>query len=213
MQLRQPRARSFWSAALSANKLFFIYVAKNKDLQQMQAEDWDYVSSMARFYKWWVKRYLGTDIPVEADILPIIPGKLFDRMGIGYLERDHDERDPNTYHVYLSYHKPLWTDCNTEGYSGDRFSIAWWKRPEEKVSETERLAMYAGENCPRVSHMLAHEFLRWKGKSKQDYFSKIHDLWDKHEYKDLPYLYFDSHFKRVRKDGPFKFATIDLDEL
>lgn len=199
---------------MKASKLFFIYVAKNKDWERLQAEDWDYVSSMARFYKWWVKRYLDIDIPVEADILPVIPGKLFDRMGIAYFARDHIERDKNTYHFYLSYYKPLWTDCNMEGYAGDGFGMIWWKRPKDKASsETERLALYSGENCPKVSHVLAHELLRWKGKPKQDYFGKIHDLWDRHEYNDLPYLYFDSQFKRVRKDNSFRYATIDLDKL
>lgn len=53
----------------------------------MQTEDWHYVSSMSRFYRWGIKRYFDIDMQVNVDILPIVTGKLFDRMGIAYLER------------------------------------------------------------------------------------------------------------------------------
>ena len=83
---------------LITDSLFFIYVAKNSQWQQLQKEDWDYVSSMARFYKWWIRRFFDIELPVEADILPVITGKLFDRMSIAYLSRDHQERGKETYH-------------------------------------------------------------------------------------------------------------------
>ncbi|MEM3094291.1 MAG: hypothetical protein QXX64_01505 [Nitrososphaera sp.] len=199
--------------ALKADKLFFIYVAKNKEWQQRQQEDWGYVSSMSRFFKWWAQRYFDVELPVEADILPVIPGKLFDRMSLAYLVRDHSERGNDIYHFYLAYFKPFWTDCNTEGYTAENIGMAWWQRPDSGVSETERYVFYADNNCPRVSHVLAHELLRMKGKTKKDYFGKVHDLWDKHVYKDKPFLYFDSRFKRVRKDDSYRFATLDPAEL
>src|SRR5919109_482478 len=33
-------------------KLFFIYVAKEEEWRQRQSEDWDYVSSLSRFFTW-----------------------------------------------------------------------------------------------------------------------------------------------------------------
>jgi hypothetical protein len=194
---------------LIADKLFFIYVAKTEEWQKRQQEDWDYVSSMSRFFKWWAKRYFDVDMPVEADILPVIPGRLFDRMSLAYLIRDHEERGTDVFHFYLAYFKPLWTDCNTEGYASKNLGIAWWERPKEAKSESERMNLFVEKNCPRVSHILAHEMLRVKGKSKKQYFTTVHDIWDKHVYDNLPFLYFDSHFKKVSKDNSPRFVTID----
>lgn len=198
---------------MTADKIFFIYVVKNNEWQQRQQEDWDYVSAMARFFKWWTQRYFDIKLPVEADILPVVPGKLFDRMSLAYLIRDHSERGDNIFHFYLAYFKPFWTDCNTEGYTAKNLGIAWWQRPTEASSETKRYEFYAEKNCPRVSHVLAHELLRIKGKTKKDYFGKVHELWDEHIYKDKPLLYFDSQFKRVRKEDSYHFVTIDPAEL
>lgn len=199
--------------ALNPDKLFFIYVAKNKDWEQMQEEDWGYVSSMARFYKWWIRRHFDIELQVEADILPVVTGILFDRMSVAYLVRDHAERGEDVYHFYLAYFKPFFTDCNTEGYTAKNVGIAWWQRPEDGVSETERHAFYAVNNCARVSHVLVHELLRMKGRTKKDYFGGVHELWDKHVYKDQPFLYFDSQFKRVRKDDSYRFMTLDPEGL
>lgn len=168
---------------------------------------------MARFYKWWTQHYFDLKLPVEADILPVIPGKVFDRMSLAYLVRDHAERGENIYHFYLAYFKPFWTDCNTEGYTAKNLGIAWWQRPDDSLSEAKRYAIFADENCPRVSHVLAHELLRMKGKTKKDYFGKVHDLWDRHIYKNDPFLYFDSQFKRVRKGDSYRFVTLDPTQL
>ena len=198
---------------LKTEKLFFIYIAKNEELQVRQEEDWDYVSSMSRFFKWWANRYFEIQLPVEADILPVIPGKLFDRMSLGYLLRDHSERGKDIYHFYLSYFKPLWTDCNTEGYTAENIGVSWWQRQNEATSETRRQFFYAENNCPRISHVLTHEFLRIKGRTKKDYFGKVHELWDDHIYKERPFLYFDSQFKRVNKQDSYRFVTLDPAQL
>src|SRR5687768_18262024 len=42
------------------------------------------------------------------------------------------------YHFYLAYFKPLWTDCQTEGYSTDNFCMVLWKRPTNSLSDNER---------------------------------------------------------------------------
>jgi hypothetical protein len=194
---------------LIADKLYFIYVAKNEEWEMRQKEDWDYVESMSRFFRWWAKRYFEVDMPVEADILPVIPGRLFDRMSLAYLIRDHEGRGNDVLHFYLAYFKPFWTDCNTEGYTAKNLGVSWWQRPAEETSESERLNLFVEKNCPRVSHILAHELLRVKGKTKKQYFGDVHDLWDKHIYDNLPFLYFDSHFKKVNKASSYKFVTLD----
>lgn len=199
---------------LPAEKLFFIYLAKADEWQRMQQEDWEYVSSMARFFHWWLRRYFDLSINVEADILPVIPGKLFDRMSLAYLLRDHEERGKDVYHFYLAYFKPFFTDCQTEGYTTPNFGMVLWDRPDDPgVGETKRFALFASENCPRVSHVLVHEALRMKGKKKQQYFDNVHKVWLQHRDKGRPYLYFDSQFKRVNSDGSYRFATIDATDL
>ena len=61
-------------------------------------------------YLLWLDSFIGgsnatfdLDLTVEADILPVIPGRVFDRMSISYLERDHKERGRSIYHFYLTY--------------------------------------------------------------------------------------------------------------
>jgi hypothetical protein len=199
--------------AMKADRLFLIYVAKEKEWQQMELEDWGYVSAMARFFKWWAQRYFGISLSVHADILPIVPGKLFDRTSIAYLIRDHSERGQETFHFYLAYFKPLFTDCNTEGYTAPSIGIAWWQRPAGNLSEIQRYSFYADNNCPRVSHVLAHELLRMKGKTKKDFFGKVHEIWDRHVYNVEPFLYYDNQFKRVSGVDSYRFVTLNPDEL
>lgn len=196
------------------DKIFFIYVAKNEEWQQLQKEDWEYVSAMSRFFKWWTKRYFDIDLPVEADILPVVPGKLFDRMSLAYLIRDHEQRGRDVFHFYLAYFKPFWTDCNTEGYTAKNLGISWWQRSEARgEAEATQPELFVEKNCPRVSHILTHEMLRLKGKTKKQYFGNVHDLWDRHIYDNLPFLYFDSHFKKVSKESTHRFVTLDPLEL
>ncbi|MGI0050834.1 MAG: hypothetical protein ACRD8K_03765, partial [Nitrososphaeraceae archaeon] len=76
----------------SSNKLFFIYIAKNEEWKKRQEEDWDYVSSMVKFFHWWTKRNFALNFSTDADILPVITGRLFDRMSLAYLLRDHQGR-------------------------------------------------------------------------------------------------------------------------
>ncbi len=171
------------------------------------------MSTMTRFFKWWSRRYFDISMHVQADILPIIPGRLFDRMSVAYLIRDHSERGQETLHFYLAYFKPLFTDCNTEGYTAPGIGITWWQRPDPSMTEVQRYRFYADNNCPRVSHVLAHELLRMNGKTKNDFFGKVHELWDKHVYNDQPFLYFDSQFKRVSSKDSYKFVTLNPDEL
>ena len=194
-------------------KLFFIYVAKNDEWQQRQKEDWNYVSSMTRFYHWWIKHNFNIDFSVETDILPVIPGRFFDRMSLGYLTRDHNERGKTIYHFYLAYFKPVWTDCQTEGYSTDNFCMVQWKRPNSSVSDSERARFFADNNCANISHLLSHEIIRMRGKKRKEYFDAIHDLWDQHIYNGLPLVYYNERFIKVSKNASYRFVTLDTNKL
>ncbi len=196
-----------------SKKLFFIYVAKNNEWQQRQKEDWNYVSSMTRFYHWWIKHHFNIDFIVEADILPVIPGRLFDRMSVSYLARDHNERGKTVYHFYLAYFKPFWTDCPIEGYSTENLCIVLWKRPTNSISDSERARFFADTNCANISHLLCHEIIRMKGKKRKEYFDAIHDLWDQHIYKGLPLLYYNERFTKVSRNSPYRFVTLDTNNL
>ena len=188
-------------------------MAKNEEWQQRQKEDWDYVYSMARFYHWWIKRYFHMDFTVDADILPVIPGKLFDRMSVNYLVRDHNQRGKTIHHFYLAYFRPFWTDCQTEGYSSENFGMIYWKRPDTISSDIQCAKFFADTNCTKVSHVLSHELMRIKGKKRKEYFDNIHDLWNRHVYKDLSYNYYNERFIRVSQGSPYRFATLDISQL
>lgn len=194
-------------------KLFFIYVVKNEEWEKRQREDWDYVSSMSRFYRWWIKRNFEIDFNTEADILPVVPGKLFDRMSISYLSRDHLERGKSVYHFYLTYFKPFWTDCQTEGYAAENLGMTYWKRLESPVSEHQRVKFFADINCAKVSHVLCHEVLRILGEKRKVYFDSIHELWRHHIYDNLPYIYYNERFKIVSRQSMYLYATVDVKSI
>ncbi|MGZ5484845.1 MAG: hypothetical protein ACXWFB_02900 [Nitrososphaeraceae archaeon] len=197
----------------SSNKLFFIYVAKNEEWKKRQEEDWDYVSSMVKFFHWWTKRNFALNFSIDADILPVITGRLFDRMSLAYLLRDHQGRGKSVYHFYLSFFKPFWTDCNVSGYATNNFGMIQWKRPEHIESKEQISKYFADYNCARVSHVLLHEILRLKRKSKKEYFDQIHDLWDEHEYKNLPFIYYNEKYSKVAYNDFYRFVTIDISKL
>jgi hypothetical protein len=184
-------------------------VAKNEAWVSLQNEDWYYVSLMSRFFHQWIKRSFDLNLKVKADILPVIPGRLFDRISISYLSRDHGDRGKTTYHFYLTYFKPFWTDCRTEGYSSENFGVAYWERSKDRLSEPERIKFYADKNCTKVSHVLSHEILRMKGEPRNVYFDGVHELWDKHMYDSVPFQYFNNRFEHVSNKDSYSFAVID----
>jgi hypothetical protein len=194
-------------------KLFFIYVSKHNEWQEREKTDWDYVYSMARFFHWWIRRLFNIDFNLQADILPVVPGKLFDRMSVAYLMRDHKERGSNVYHFYLAYFKPFWTDCGTEGYSADNFGMVEWKRPSNTCVDSMRSKYFADVNCPKVSHLISHEVLRTKGNKRKEYFDAVHDLWNRHLHEGLPYLYYNERFTEVSKNSTYKYVTLDIKRL
>jgi hypothetical protein len=188
-------------------------VAKNNEWRSRQDEDGEYVLSMSRFFHKWIKRSFNVNISVVADILPVIPGKLFDRISISYLARDHISRGKTVYHFYLTYFKPFWTDCHTEGYSSENFGMVHWDRPKKKDKNFQLTRYYADNNCLKVSHVLSHEIMRMKGYSRKIYFDAIHDLCDRHLYKDLPLQYYNNKYDLVSKNESYSYVTIDVKKL
>lgn len=198
-----------------SNKLFFIYVAKNEEWKQRYEEDWEYVTAMTRFFKWWIKHEFDVDIALESDILPIIPGKIFDRPSLPYLIRDHSKRGDSIFHFYLPYFKPFWTDCRPlEGYHAENFGMVKWHRPKQLSSSCyENEKYFADNNCAQISHVLAHEFLRRNNNKRKIYFDGIHKLWSLHIEGSEPFLYYNRIFKRVTANSEYRFVTIDLSKL
>jgi hypothetical protein len=90
-----------------------------------------------------------------------------------------------------------------------------WKRPNDNTfaSETQRTKFFADTNCANVSHLLSHEALRMKGKKRKEYFDAVHDLWNGHIHKNLPYAYYNERFIRVAQESPYRFATVDVSKL
>jgi hypothetical protein len=197
------------------NRLFFIYVAKNEEWKKLYEEDWTYVSSMTRFFKWWIEHEFNVDVTAESDILPIIPGKIFDRPSIAYLLKDHSERGSSVFHFYLPYFKPIWTDCRpVDGYHAENIGMVTWHRPKPSHPSSERNEKYfADNNCAQISHVISHEFLRRSGKKRKIYFDGIHNLWGLHLNGSVPFLYYNRQFKMVSKGSEYRYATIDLTKL
>ena len=197
------------------NKLFFIYVAKNEEWKQRYEEDWTYVSSMARFFKWWIKHEFDIDVALESDILPVIPGKIFDKPSLAYLLKDHSERGGSIFHFYLPYFKPLWTDCRPlDGYHADNFGMVTWHRPKPLSASSDKNEKYfADNNCAQISHIISHEFLRRGAKKRKEYFTDIHKLWNLHLDGSEPFLYYNRHFKRVSTNSEYRYVTMDLTKL
>ena len=195
------------------DKLFFIYVSKNDEWKKRYEQDWDYVSSMSRFFKWWIKHEFHEDLSVEADILPVVPGKLFDRINTAYLLRDHRERGFSVFHFYLTYFKPLWTDCHLEGYHGENFGLTTWFRPKVFSSDFRNERYFADNNCAKISHVICHELLRRKQKKRKVFFDQVHKIWDLHVKNDVPFFYYNKQFNRVSKDSEYKYVTMDTSKL
>lgn len=191
------------------DKLFFIYVSKNEEWKKRYEEDWNYVSSMTRFFKWWIRHEFKEDLTVDADILPVIPGKLFDRMSVAYLLRDHRERGDSIFHFYLTYFKPMWTDCRLEGYYGENFGLATWFRPTAFTSEFKTEKFFADNNCAKISHVLSHELIRRKVKKRKVYFDQVHKVWERHMEGKIPFIFYNKNFNKVTSNSEYKYITID----
>ena len=160
---------------------------------------------MATFFGFWVHRTFGLQFDVSSDIMVSAPRGLLQRADTHLLLQDHEQRDKNTYHFYLAYFRPLWTDCTCEGYHAENFGMVWWQRPPRG----DDVQFMAQKNCTTVSHELAHELLRQRGVKK--YIPLVHDVWTKHLFADLPFVGYDANHRVVRSNP--RFLVIDTCDL
>ena len=49
--------------------------------------------------------------------------------------------------------------------------------------------------------------------SRKIYFDVIHELWDRHLYKDLPLQYYNNKYDLVSKEETYSYVTIDIKKL
>jgi hypothetical protein len=89
-----------------------------------------------------------------------------------------------------------------------------WNRPKQLSSSSyENEKFFADNNCAQISHILSHEFLRRGNTKRKTYFDGIHKLWNKHMDGSEPFSYYNRLFKKVSKEGEYKFVTMDLSKL
>ena len=184
--------------------LHFIFVIKEEDLENRK-EEFEYVKQMGQFYKIWIQKKFGKNFDVQCDEMIVKPRSIIQRADTHTLIRDHKERGQDTYHFYLCYFRPLWTDCTCEGYYAENFGMVWWQKPKEP-NDTVFLAE---KNCTKVSHELAHELLRQLKYKK--FNDDVHDIWTKHYYSDLEFESYNEKFEETN-DSPM-FLTINMNDL
>ncbi len=184
--------------------LHFIFVVKEEELEQRRWE-FEYVQKMALFYKTWIEKTFSKTVEVQADEMTVQSGGLFRIVDTPALLLDHESRGTDIFHFYLTYFRPIWTDCTCEGYFADNFGMVQWGKSPQKNDINYLMEV----NCPKVSHELAHEFLRQTG--YKNYKELVHDIWDKHLFASVPYERYDSNFSQTEKDA--LFATIDTSSI
>lgn len=180
--------------------LHFIFVVKEEDLEKRKRE-FEYVKHMAEFYKIWIKQKFDLDFEVKVDEMIAKHRSIFQRLDTHSLINDHRKRGKDIFHFYLTFFRPLWTDCTCEGYHAENFGMVWWQEPKDKDDEV----FLADKNCTKVSHELAHELLRQR-KYKR-YIEDVHDVWMKHFYADLSFERYNNTFEETTETP--KFLTID----
>lgn len=184
--------------------LHFIFVIKEEDLDNKKWE-FEYVTKMAQFYKVWIEKTFSQKVEVQSDIMIVKSGGRFRIVDTPALLDDHADRGRDIFHFYLTYFRPLWTDCTCEGYFAENFGMVLWSKSPQK----DDLKFLMETNCPKVSHELAHEFLRQKG--YKNYKELVHEIWDKHLFASLSFEHYDSNYIQTEKDA--LFATIDTSSL
>lgn len=184
--------------------LHFIFLVKEEELESRRWE-FEYVQKMAKFYKSWIEKTFSIPIEVQTDEMIATSGGRFRIVDTPALLLDHESRGTDIFHFYLTYFRPIWTDCTCEGYFAENFGMVQWSKSPQK-DDTNYLMQI---NCPKVSHELAHEFLRQKG--YKNYKELVHDIWDKHLFASEPFEYYDSNFSKTQKDA--LFATIDTSSI
>ena len=180
--------------------LHFIFLIKEEELESRKWE-FEYVTKMAHFYRIWIEKTFSQKIEVQADEMIASSRSRFRIVDTPAILEDHRSRGEGIFHFYLTYFRPLWTDCTCEGYFSDNFGMVQW----EKSPQKDDIKFLMDKNCSKVSHEIAHEFLRQIG--YKNYKELVHEIWDKHLFASLPFEYYDAAYKKTQKDA--LFATID----
>jgi len=188
--------------------LHFIYVVKSDVWKDKLKDEWFYVYRMSKFYQWWLRKNFGLYYKVNADVLVVVKTALMGlRFGMSDLMKHHKEKGEENYHVYLSYFKPRWSDCDS-GFFTENFGLIQWKNYDGKAQKNRFFAL---ENCTKVSHVLLHEVGRKKDYGK-NYKEIIHEQWDKHFYGAEEFELYDKNFRKVSSKDDFVFATMKIPE-
>ena len=184
--------------------LHFIFLVKEEDIDNRKWE-FEYITKMAHFYKVWIEKTFSQNVDIQVDEMIVRSGGRLRIIDTPTLLEDHADRGRDIFHFYLTYFRPLWTDCTCEGYFAENFGMVLWSKSPQK----DDLTFLMETNCPKVSHELAHEFLRKKG--YKNYKELVHEIWDKHLFASLPFEHYDVDYKQTEKDA--LFATIDTSSL
>ena len=192
------------------NTLHFIFVVKEED-RQAHSRDYTYVQKMAKFYGTWIKEKFDISYDVKCDELVTKPRNIFDRIDTHTLVKDHRQRGDHIYHFYLTYFRPIWTDCTCEGYHAENFGMAHWKTPKDKddLDHKDIELFFAEKNCTVVSHQIIHEILRARGYKR--YVQDVHDIWTKHLFSQLEFIQYDDNHN-ITNDRP-TFLVMDTSEF
>jgi hypothetical protein len=185
--------------------LHFIFLIKEEDQDERKWE-FEYIKKMTHFYQVWLQQTFSLNVEVQADEMIVRSGRRFEIVDTPTILEDHRSRGKDIFHFYLTYFRPLWTDCTCEGYFADNFGMVRW----DKSPQTDDIKFLKENNCPRVSHELAHEILRQTG--YKNYKEIIHEIWDRHIFASRPFEYYDTNFRQVEEKDSL-FATLDMSSL
>ena len=189
--------------------LQLVYVSPSDKYKERLRDDWFYVYQMAKFFRWWLRKKFTLYYTVSTNVLVVEKAKLMRfRLGMSDLMKYHKEKGEDNYHLYLSYFKPVWSDCSV-GFFTDNIGLIHWKEYSGKV---ESYRFFVPENCARVSHVLLHEVGRQKHYNNKRFKDEIHEQWDKHLYGVDEFEFYDKKFKRVTDKDDCMFATMKIPE-
>ncbi len=184
--------------------LHFIFLLKEKEKLQHQ-DDYAYIKEMSKFYKFWIQKNFLVDVEINCDVLIANKRNIIQRLDIPLLMKDHFTRDKNTYHFYLCYFKPIWTDCSCDGYHAENFGMTWWQYTKDNCYDPQLVQ----KNCAIVSHEISHELLRQQKNKK--YIDIVHQIWSEHLFGELKFQQYDENFCVTENDS--KFLTIDASKF
>jgi hypothetical protein len=187
--------------------LRFVYIVSDNWKEHLRYE-WLYVYRMARFYQWWIKKNFRLYYNVKSDVMLVIANKLTRwRFGMRDIVEDHREKGEHNYDIYLSYFKPLISDCAI-GYYMDNLGLVKWKYYNGHGDLIKFLAL---ENCTKVSHIILHQIAKDMRKEvKKKYHDAIHDQWAKHVYGEEDYDYYNEKYEKVSNKSRYMFATMKI---